>query len=340
MDAAQFNQFLDKLNTAFTKNSGAAKPKERDPEKLSELDALKWTTFRDHFEQVSTLNNWDATRGVAILKTCMTDAAARATAHLDLTGKTVKEALAEMEKIFVNPAATDLYEVQFDLADKEPGENLLALHTRYCEMFLRAFPTLKTTAESSKKLKDKFALKLGDKGISYGLTSSTDYKTLTYTELLTRAQELQASALRCRQSYQPSKPTVMAMATKPNVEDRRCFFCNNKGHVVKDCRKKKAAMAEGLDNSPQGGPPDQYQAAASRGRVGNTRGRGRGQRGNRASTRGRSISDHRFMNPGRKGINALDNVEDQHSSGEPLDSASEAVEDNFDHAFFPDALGN
>lgn len=320
MDETQLTRVMDKLATTLGDklSTTPSKPKEVSPDKLDTLDSIKWMTFRSNFEKVASLNKWENDRSVPMLQTCLTDAAARATEHLVFNDQTtLTEALDRMEQIFVNPAATDYYEMTFDLADKEPGESLVTLHTRYRELFLRAFPQEKATVDTSKKLKDKFALKIGDKGLSYGLTSATDYKRLTYSALLTRAQELQASALRCRQSYNPgaasSKQQVLAISQdrpKLRLSDRRCYFCNNVGHVVKDCRKKAAFLRDNPDLRPAPGrlpPHGNPGRGRPRGGRGGSRPRGRGDRQNQS---------YRFQNP-KRSINALNETEDQsHSSAE------------------------
>ena len=324
MDADQFGKVMDKLATTLgAQLSTSHKPKEVTPDKLDTIDSIRWMTFRTNFTRVAKLNQWTDARAVPMLQTSLTGAAARAIDHLTFgPATTLESALDQIEAIFVNPAATDFFEVQFDLADKEPGETLVSLHTRYRELFLRAFPAEKNRLETAKRLKDKFALKLGDKGLSYGLTSATDYRTLTYSALLTRAQELQASALRCRQSYNPAstvaKPQLHAIgpsnpASAPS--DRRCFFCNNVGHVVKECRKKAAFLRDNphlrRGAGQRGGPPS----------------RGRGGRGRSVQRpRGRGMQppggSYRFQNP-RRSLNALLETGDQSSSSAGLGSQNQ-----------------
>ena len=329
MDAAALSDLMENLATTLGDKLSKGSPKEVTPPKLSEVDSIKWMTFRSTFEKVDKLNKWSADRSVPMLQTCLTDAAARAVEHLVFpAGTTLEDALKKMEVIFVNPAATDYYEMQFDGADREPGESLVNLHTRYRELFLRAFPALRGDVDTQKKLKDKFALKLGDKGLSYGLTTATDYKTLTYTQLLTRAQELQASAVRCRQSYNPgTKPQVLALnapprrpalasSPAPQVNDRRCFFCNNLGHVVKDCRKKQAFLR---DNPELRGTFRPGQTPSSR-----PRGRGRATRPSRGRGGRNNPSGYRFLNP-KRGLNAISEAEDQPPAEDPSSPSSAAT---------------
>ena len=332
MDPADLDKMMKGLAVTLGDKLAASKtPKEVTPPKLSEVDSIQWMTFRSAFEKINTLNAWTADRAVPMLQTCLTDAAARATEHLSFpAGTALADALKQMEVIFVNPAATDYYEMQFDLADRDPGESLVNLHTRYRELYLRAFPSTRSTVDSEKKLKDKFALKIGDKGLSYGLTTATDYKTLTYTQLLTRAQELQASALRCRQSYNPgaAKPQVLALNTpalRPPPpanyaapKERRCFFCNNVGHVIKECRKKQAFLRDNPDL--RGGTSRPGQSPMLR-----QRGRGRSSRPPRG--RGRThTSSYRFLNP-KRSLNAIPEPEDQSPPEGPTTHATHAEND-------------
>ena len=68
--------------------------KEQDLQTFSSLDGIEWDTFREHFQTVHAINQWDPYTAKLKLKEAMMKEAARATAHVYWSpSTTVKQAL-------------------------------------------------------------------------------------------------------------------------------------------------------------------------------------------------------------------------------------------------------
>ena len=314
-----------------TDGDDAPRPREITPDTLTDLDPIKWVTFRRSFLHTTTLNKWGPNRAILMLQNSMKGAAARATSHVDLyEAANLQEALDKYAIIFVNPAARTLYKSQFKSAHRDQGEEIILWHTRLRELFLRAYPDA-ADIETNEDLKEIFTIRLRNNPMSHSLYSAENYGSLTYTELLTRAQTLQGSIMLCsKPSIQelrpgvsfldsgPASSEVQAMTKKnprPKSKTVRCFFCDNLGHVISECRKYKSSQKTG--GSPAGAAAPRFTRGRGRGRSRGFRGRGRGS----SSGRGRSA-------PPSYQLNALQDpaLEEDHSFF-PLDDSDQGPDD-------------
>ena len=221
--------------------STKTKRKEQEPPSLSEINAVKWKTFRQGFELASAYNEWEDKVAVVKMRLALKDEAARAVEHLSFSDQpSQKDALDRLEKVFVNPSGQDLAEVEFKKAKRKRDETFQAFHIRLRNLFCRAYPLVE--AETSKELKDAFILHLGDPDTSKQLRSSTDYRSFTYSNLLTRSQDLLAASSLIRQAYS-SHSSVHQMTFGLDSEESsvsligagECFHCLQKGHIAREC---------------------------------------------------------------------------------------------------------
>jgi len=223
--------------------------RETNPPILSEVDPIQWTTFRKCFERIATMNDWPADTAVLKLSTCIRDSAARTIDHLKWdTFLTLDAAMKAVEKVFLNPAAIEFHKATFKSASRNAQESLIQWHTRGREMFMRAYPDI-LNYDHHADLKDKFVLGIRDRVLSTQLKASDTYETMSYTEVLTKAQRLQGSALIVHHAYTgksmgqdsiqaiqedstTTQPAVHAIQTRKNM---KCFHCNKEGHGISDC---------------------------------------------------------------------------------------------------------
>ena len=288
------------------------KAKEVTPPTLADVDPIKWVTFSKQFRRVSALNQWSATRAKLLLHTCMQDAAARAVEHIEFADTTtLDEALDLFATIFVNPASTQLYKTKFKDASRNPGEELILWHTRVREMFMRAYPHI-GNQEEHEDLKERFVLGLRNRQLSHTLLSAENYPSLTFTQLLTRAQNLQGSILQCQKIYSdvsalhpnpPSHVASLGAGQSSSSRPRRnnggvtCFHCDRPGHVINECRsfeKARARIAKNPQHYMSPLKPSTASSSPNRGQSHRGRGYSRGatrSRGNRGNFRG-----HRHSN--------------------------------------------
>ena len=287
------------------------KAKEVTPPTLADVDPIKWVTFSKQFRRVSALNQWSPTRAKLLLHTCMQDAAARAVEHIEFADTTtLDEALDLFATIFVNPASTQLYKTKFKDASRNPGEELILWHTRVREMFMRAYPHI-GNQEEHEDLKERFVLGLRNRQLSHTLLSAENYPSLTFTQLLTRAQNLQGSILQCQKIYsdvsalhsnQSSHVASLGNGQPSSSRPRRnngvtCFHCDRPGHVINECRSFEKARARIAKN------PQNYMSPLKPSTSSSSPTRGQGHRGrgyNRGATRSRgtrgAFRGHRYSN--------------------------------------------
>lgn len=287
------------------------KPKEVSPPTLADVDPIKWVTFSKQFTRVASLNNWDSKRSKLLLHTCMQDAAARAVEHIEFDDAlSLDEAIKQFAKIFVNPASTQLYKTKFKDASRQPGEELILWHTRAREMFMRAYPNI-TDQETNEDLKERFVLGLRNRQLSHSLLSAENYSSMTFTELLTRSQNLQGSLLQCQKTYSdvnallsPStsnSPNLAAISSGPAGTKKganvTCYHCDKPGHVLKECRSFERARARIAKNptmfmQPLDQQQPRYSSTPARGssRGGFSRGRTNHPRGSHQRGRARGFS--------------------------------------------------
>ena len=241
--------FADSLKTAIKEMADNARPartkKDHRPPTLSEVSAIQWKTFRQGFELATKYNEWEDAAAVMMLRLSMKEEAARAVEHVTFPDThTLKEALDDFEKVFVNPSGQDLAEVEFRRAKRKRDETFQAFHIRLRNLFCRAFPS--ETAEDSKLLKDTYILHLGDPDTSRQLRASTEYRKYKYSEVLTRSQDILAANSLVRQAYpsaggggvhelQPPSEPEDSPETVNLIGNGECFHCQQKGHLARDC---------------------------------------------------------------------------------------------------------
>ena len=223
--------------------------RETNPPILSEVDPIQWTTFKKCFERIAKMNDWTPDTAVLKLSTCIRDSAARTIDHLKWdTFVTLEAAMQAIEKVFLNPAAIEFHKATFKSASRNAQETLIQWHTRGRELFMRAYPDI-IDFDRHADLKDKFVLGIRDRVLSTQLKASDTYETMSYTEVLTKAQRLQGSALIVHHAYtgkSMGQESVQAIHEDPkadqpavhaiqNRKTMKCFHCNKEGHGISDC---------------------------------------------------------------------------------------------------------
>ena len=264
-------------------NLGLARRKDTEPPILSEVDPIKWNSFRKCYNTISKLNKWDDDYSVQRLSTCIREQAARAIGHLSWdTFQDLESAFAAIEQVYLNPAGIEFFKATFRLSNREAHENFLQWHTRCRELFIRAYPTV-TDPEKNDDLKERFIMGLRDRNLAAQIKISDNYDSWTYTDLLNRAQKIYGNTLIVHSAYsnkpipsdgissialadlekdQPDQePVIQAINTrKPNSDNSykniKCHFCGKLGHVVSRCfAKQRIDRQNGQRPSQPGGQP-------------------------------------------------------------------------------------
>ena len=215
--------------------------KEMEPAKLAKVDPNAWKNFKRNFRVTAKLNGWDNDTAILKLEWALRDEAAQVTEHLDFEDlSTLEEALAAVEDLIIHPSAGDLAESIFESATKKAGEDLLTWHTRLRSLHFRAFPH----AFDLKPLHKKFINGLGHPGMIQQLAATPGVRDYSYTQLLHRAQDIQAAYHRAREAPKAKDRAVAAMGpsktSAPAINAPRgpCYYCRQQGHYQADCPRK------------------------------------------------------------------------------------------------------
>ena len=375
MDADQLQQFIDGMKEALSPDyDDPPKPRPREiiPDTISEVDSVKWISFRRSILKAQTLNAWDDDRAKLILQVSVKDAAARAVHHLEFPAKdTLEDALDKMETIFVDAAATKFFKAQFNACKRQPQETLVLWHTRVRQLFMKSYPK-EADEESSELLKDRFTYEIEDIATTHHLINMSNYGELKFKDLLTQARQYQANAALTRQSYGgrttsqllghlgpttlPPPPGIAPEDSRPGSSSiqalsgprpkTKCFHCQDPAHMVNACpllnraleRVKKNPQNFGLAWAPGHGPSTSNPSSSTSPYVTKKPNRGRGRGRGRGYSRGRGRGGGSA--PPRPGIMALDNPPPDYTSavGEPpTDSPpqNQASYQLFDHSVPP-----
>ena len=296
-NAAALQALADATTAVSTKSDpDAIKRSEAPAPTIGTLDPVEWSTFSNQFRRVAKLNKWKDAVAVPRLLTCITDKLARATEHLAFPDPcTLEEGLRLIEKVVCSPAAIEAWEVKFKTSMRDHQESVNLWGIRVREAFRRAYPDMSADdVDHSRVLKDQFVLHLRDLSLTMTLKNEQDYRTKSFTDLCARAMDLESTAQLCRQANRPGGIHALGQYQgqyqgpqtappggqegSPNWKGIICYYCNEKGHISRNCPKKKEQQRNrAVTNGGNTGNPPNKPAWQQGGQMWNiNRGRGRG----------------------------------------------------------------
>ena len=265
--ASHTTNILEQLQSAGN-GVTTGKRRDTDPPTLSEVDPIKWASFKKCYKAVAKINKWTNSYAVQRLGTCIRDQAARAIDHLEFKETDeLKDAIAKIEAVYLNPAGVEFFKAQFRLSNREPHETFLQWHTRCRELFSRAYPD-EEDMELDEDLKERFLLGLRDRHLAAQIKISDRYDDWTYTDLLNRAQKIYGNTLIVHSAYN-NKPlpsdgisslslhdvehaqTPAVQAVQPQAKTIRCHYCNKLGHIAPNCFLRQRHMQHGQGQPAQ-----------------------------------------------------------------------------------------
>ena len=245
-------------------------------EKLESTSASDWKTWKEHFLAVRSINDWDRERASRELRAAMSGKAALLTSDIPIEGdgQTLNQRIAAFEARFMPAAAGQVARVEFHGTSQRPDETIMIFHGRLRELFTRAYPDL--TCNTSQLAIQQFALGLADTEVGRFVL---DRAPANYTDALNQAQIKSATeaALQQRRKTTSGNVSIGSIDGRGAVEKGasnnifQCWFCNEEGHLKKECPQFKRATR--YYNNRQSG---RFATNAGRGR-----GRGNNRRGGR-----------------------------------------------------------
>ncbi len=203
MNADQFNQMINALRP----------PPGRKTEKFSSGDGVEWATWRDHFEVVRRINNWNNARARQEIAASVIGSAKMMVQDIDIGDQGVDphdytELLDEYEARFLPAAASDAARVEITTTTQDEGETVLAYHSRMRHLYRRAYPALGGhQVEASRQLIDLFIRGLRNQTVSQDTWKA---RPATYNQALQHATNMQSA-------YDVYHPQTVTVKTEPGL---------------------------------------------------------------------------------------------------------------------------
>jgi hypothetical protein len=194
-------------------------------ETLSSTNGSEWRTWRNHFQTVAVINEWDDERSRRELKAAMNGDASRLTNDIPIALHGIQAVLQNYQNRFQPPAAGQIARVEFHAAKQRPDERVTQFHGRLREMFFRAYPN--ENAENSMQLIQAFTLGLLDTEVSrFVLDRAPD--TFTAASNLASTKDATEAALLHRVGR--GKGVIHSIQS-----GNQCWYCGADGHRRDEC---------------------------------------------------------------------------------------------------------
>ena len=143
MTEEQFREFLRVVAPGAGAGAGAGGGGRRPPI-LEKSDAVSFKIWRNNFQTVVDINEWEVQRAKREAKAALTDEAAALAHDIDIqpanNAFTLAHLLEAYEARFVSPAASALAVSEFQVAKQEPLEPAVKFHSRLRGLYMRAYP--------------------------------------------------------------------------------------------------------------------------------------------------------------------------------------------------------
>lgn len=236
---------------------------------LEDVDPAKWQVWKQNFEVIMEINQWDDRRARMEAFASMVGDARRAVADVQIHNcRDIDHMLQQFQDRMVPVAAGKWARAEFNTALQLPSESALQWHTRLRELFMRAYPNIRV--ENAAAIIDRFCVGLSDPSVREKVAhlapdTYTDALNLAQstiaTTLLLREQAQLSAALKARPraDYYHFKGNINAMGGEEEAVHElaeglhqmqigarggargggatagNCFCCEQPGHFMRDC---------------------------------------------------------------------------------------------------------
>lgn len=213
-----------------------------------------WTDYQVHFETVSKLNQWTDEIKALKLISCMQDSALSTIGEIDTNNiPHFEELIHILIKRFAPENQTELYRSQIDARIRKKGETLPELAQDIKRLVRLAYPNAPVEVRDSLAYRS-FRDALNDQDLEWAICQGNRDTIDEALHLGLKYEAFHNGRKKPFLRYQKvdSDTETTKLPQVPPSKTRTCSYCHKKGHLIRDCYKRKRDQSNTLDQIRHG----------------------------------------------------------------------------------------
>lgn len=213
-----------------------------------------WTDYKVHFETVSKLNQWTDEIKTLKLISCMQDSALSTLGEIDTNNiPHFEELINILTKRFAPENQTELYRSQIDARIRKKGETLPELAQDIKRLVRLAYPNAPVEVRDSLAYRS-FRDALNDQDLEWAICQGNRDTIDEALHLGLKYEAFHNSRKKPFLRYQKvdNDTETTKLPKVPPFKTNTCSYCHKKGHLIRDCYKRKRDQSSTLDQIRHG----------------------------------------------------------------------------------------